>query len=329
MRRRTFITGLGGAVSAWPFLAHAQSSSSLPVVTLINGRSADNGAAFAAEFRKGLKQAGVIEGADVVVEYHWLDGHYEEISTIINDAVRRHVAVIATPGSSPASLAAKAVTETIPIVFGVAEDPVAMGLVKSLAQPGTNATGINFFASEIDTKRLGLMHELLPKAVRVAVLVNPANAATAEATSKALKEVAPGLGLELLFFSASTPKDIDAAFEAIAGARADALFLAPDAFFTSYGAQFAALAARNRLPTSTFASEMAAAGLLLSYGTNLADVFRQVGVYAGTILKGAKPADLPVLQSTKFELGINLKTARALGIEIPPTLLARADDTIE
>jgi putative ABC transport system substrate-binding protein len=329
MRRRTFITVLGGGVSTWPFRLRAQSSSSLPVVTLVNGRSADTGAAFAAEFRKGLKQAGVIEGTDVVVEYHWLDGHYEEISAIIDDAVRRRVAVIATPGSSPGSLAAKAATETIPIVFGVAEDPVAMGLVKSLAKPSTNATGINFFASEIDTKRLGLMHELLPKAVRFAVLVNPANAATAEATANALKEVAPGLGLELLFFSASTPKDIDAAFEAIAGARADALFLAPDAFFTSHGAQFAALAARNRLPTSTFASEMAAAGLLLSYGTNLADVFRQVGVYSGTIVRGAKPADLPVLQSTKFEFAINLKTARLLGIEIPPTLLARADDTIE
>jgi putative tryptophan/tyrosine transport system substrate-binding protein len=182
----------------------------------------------------------------------------------------------------------------------VAEDPVAMGLVRSLARPGTNATGINFFASEIDSKRLGLMHELLPKAVRFAVLLNPANTATADATSKALREAAPSLGLELLFFSASTPAEIDAAFAAVAGSRADALFVAPDAYFTSRRAQFASLATHGRLPTSTFSSEMTAAGLLLSYGTNLADTFRQVGIYSGTILKGAKPADFPVLQSTKF-----------------------------
>jgi putative tryptophan/tyrosine transport system substrate-binding protein len=328
MRRRAFITLLGGAVTAWPLSGRARSSA-LPVITLINARSADSGAALAAEFRKGLRQTGFAEGTDVVVEYHWLDGHYEELSAIINDAVRRSVAVIATPGNSPGALAAKAATEMIPIVFGVSEDPVALGLVKSLAQPHTNATGINFFASEIDAKRLGLMHELLPKAVRFAVLVNPANAATAAATSKALREVAPGPGLELLFFSASTPAEIDAAFAAIAGVRADALFVAPDAFFTSRRTQFAALAARDRLPTSTFSSEMAAAGLLMSYGTSLADMFRQVGVYSGSILKGAKPAELPVLQSTKFEFIINLQTARLLGLDVPPTLLARADEVIE
>jgi putative tryptophan/tyrosine transport system substrate-binding protein len=328
MRRRAFITFLGGAVSAWPLLVRAQSSVLL-VVTLINARSVDSSATLAAEFRKGLRQAGFAEGSDVVVDYHWLDGHYEELSAIINDAVRRTVAVIATPGNSPGSLAAKAATETIPIVFGVSEDPVALGLVKSLAQPRSNATGINFFASEIDAKRLGLMHEMLPKAVRFAVLVNPANASTTGATSKAFREVAPGLGLELLFFSASTPAEIDAAFAAIAGVRADALFVAPDAFFTSRRTQFAALAARDRLPTSTFSSEMAAAGLLISYGTNLADMFRQVGVYSGTILKGAKPAELPVLQSTKFEFIINLKTARLLGLDVPPTLLARAGDVVE
>ncbi len=328
MRRRAFISLLGGAVSARPFLVLAQSSV-LPVVTLINARSAESSASLAAEFRKGLRQAGFAEGTDVVVEYHWLGGHYDEISTIVSDAVRRSVAVIATPGNSPGSLAAKAATETIPTVFGVAEDPVALGLVKSLAQPRTNATGINFFASEIDAKRLGLMHEMLPKAVRFAVLVNPANAATTEATSKALREVAPGLGLELLFFSASTPAEIDTAFAAIADARAHALFVAPDAFFSSRGTQFAALAARDRLPASSFSSEMAAAGLLISYGTSLADMFRQVGIYSGTILKGAKPAELPVLQSTKFEFIINLKTAHLLGLDVPPTLLARADEVIE
>jgi putative ABC transport system substrate-binding protein len=240
-------------------------------------QSADGGAALAAEFRRGLRQAGFVEGKDVVIEYHWLDGHYEAIPGIIDDAVRRSVAVIATPGNSLGSLAAKAATASIPIVFGVAEDPVAMGLVRSLAQPGANATGINFFASEIDAKRLGLMHELLPKAIRFAVLINPANASTAEATSKALREVAPGLGLELLFFSASTAAEIDTAFAAIAGVRAEALFVAPDAFLTSRRSQLAALTARDRLPASTFSSEMAAAGVLMSYGTNLADMFRQVG----------------------------------------------------
>jgi len=209
MRRRAFITFLGGAVWAWPFSVRAQSSAP-PVIAVINARSPETSAAFAEEFRKGLRQAGFAEGRDVVVEYHWLDGHYEKISTIINDAVRRSVAVIATPGSSPGALAAKAATETIPIVFGVAEDPVALGLVKSLSQPRTNATGINFFASEIDAKRLGLMHELLPKAARFAVLVNPANAVTMEA---------------------STPAEIDTAFAAIAGVGAEALFVAPDAFF--------------------------------------------------------------------------------------------------
>jgi putative ABC transport system substrate-binding protein len=328
MRRRAFIELLGGAVLARPFALRAQSPA-LPVVTLINARSADGSAALAAEFAKGLSQTGFADGKDVVVEYHWLDGHYEALSTIIDDAIRRRVAVIATPGNSPGALATKAATETIPIVFGVSEDPVALGLVKSLAQPRTNATGINFFASEIDAKRLGLMHELLPKAVRIAVLINPANAATSEATSKALTEVAPSLGLELLFFRASTPAEIDAAFAAIAGARADALFVAPDAFFTSRRTQFAALAARDRLPASTFSSEMAAAGLVMSYGTNLADMFRQVGVYTGTILKGAKPSELPVLQSTRFEFTINLKVARLLGVDVPATLLARADDVIE
>jgi putative ABC transport system substrate-binding protein len=328
MRRRAFITLLGGAVTAWPLSGRAQSSA-LPVIALINAQSADGGAALAAEFRRGLRQAGFVEGKDVVIEYHWLDGHYEAIPGIIDDAVRRSVAVIATPGNSLGSLAAKAATASIPIVFGVAEDPVAMGLVRSLAQPGANATGINFFASEIDAKRLGLMHELLPKAIRFAVLINPANASTAEATSKALREVAPGLGLELLFFSASTAAEIDTAFAAIAGVRAEALFVAPDAFLTSRRSQLAALTARDRLPASTFSSEMAAAGVLMSYGTNLADMFRQVGVYSGTILKGAKPTDLPVLQSTKFEFVINLRTARLLDLDVPPTLLARADEVIE
>ena len=330
MKRREFITLLCGAATARPLAARAQlPSTATPVVTLINARRADTGTAFAAEFRKGLSQTGFAEGQDVRVKYHWLDGHYEELPSIINDAVRRTVAVIATPGSTPASLAAKAATATIPIVFGVAEDPVTLGLVASLAQPGGNATGINFFASEIDAKRLGLMHEMLPKANRFAVLVNPANHVTAEATSNALKRAAPGLGLELVFFNASTPAEIDAAFAAIAAQRADALFIAPDGFLATRGAQLVTLAARDRIPASIFSSDVVKAGLLMSYGTSLGDVFRQVGVYTGSILKGAKPANLPVLQSTKFEFLINLQTARSLGLDIPPTLLARADETIE
>jgi putative ABC transport system substrate-binding protein len=327
MRRREFVTLLSGA-AAWPLSAGAQRSIATgPVVTLINGRRFD--AALTADFRKGLSQTGFVEGNNVVVEYHWLDGHYEEIPAIIKDAVRRSVAVIATPASTPASLAAKAGAATIPIVFGVGEDPVALGLVASFAQPGGNATGINFFASEIDAKRLGLMHELLFKARRIAVLLNPANAATAEATSNALKRAAPGLGLELLFFNASTPAEIDKAFVAIVAERADALFIAPDAFFGSRGAQFVTLTARDRLPASAFASDAVSAGLLMSYGTSLGDVFRQVGIYTGSILKGAKPGDLPVLQSTKFQFTINLQTARSLGIDVAPTLLARADEVIE
>ena len=329
MKRREFMALLGGT-GAWPLVARAQQpAANVPVVTLINGRRADAGAALAAEFRKGLSQTGLTDGKDVVVEYHWLDGHYEDLRGILGDAVRRHVAVIATPANAPGTLAAKAATSTIPIVFGVGEDPVALGLVASLAQPGGNLTGVNFFASEIDTKRLGLMHELLPKAKRFAVLINPGNPTTAEATTKDLKEAAPGLGLELLFYKASTPAEIDAAFSAIADARADALFVAPDGFLASRGSQLIALAARDRIPASDFLTDVARAGLLMSYGTSIADVFRQVGVYTGSILKGVRPADLPVLQSTKFEFVLNLLTARSLGVDVPPTLLARADEVIE
>jgi putative tryptophan/tyrosine transport system substrate-binding protein len=331
MRRREFMMWLCGTATAWPLVARAQQSAhTTPVVTLINGRGADAGSTgLAAEFRKGLSQTGFAEDQNTLVEYHWLGGDYGKLPAVINDAVRRGVAVIATPGSTPASLAAKAATSTIPIVFGVAANPVTLGIVSSLAHPGGNATGINFFASEIDAKRLGLMHELLPKANRFAVLVNPANSSTAEATSKALKQAAPGLGLELFFFNASTPAEIDAAFTAIAAVRADALFIAPDGFLTGRGAQLVTLAARDRIPSSIFARDLAAAGLLMSYGTSLAEMFRQVGVYTGSILKGANPADLPVVQSTKFEFVLNLQTAKSLGIEVPPTLLARADEVIE
>src|SRR5579872_45587 len=221
MKRREFLTFIGSAAAAWPFGSNAQTS--IPVIVFISARAADTTSSLNAEFRKGLRQTGFAEGKDVVVEYHWLDGHYEQLPTIIGDAVKRGVSAIATPGNSPGALAAKAATESIPIVFGVADDPVALGLVKSLARPQSNATGINFFANEINTKRLGLMRELLPKGTRIAVLLNPANRLTTEAASNVLKEAAPSLGFELLFFNASTVAEIDTAFAAIATARADAL----------------------------------------------------------------------------------------------------------
>jgi putative tryptophan/tyrosine transport system substrate-binding protein len=330
IRRREFIGALGGAAAAWPIATWAQQpASNVSVVTVINARKADAATALAAEFRRGLSQSGFTEGKDVIVEYHWLDGRYEDLAAIIDEAVRRHVAVIATPANTPGSLAAKAATSAIPVVFGVSEDPVTLGLVVSLARPGGNVTGINFFASEIDAKRLGLMHELLPQAKRVAVLLNPANSSTADATVKALEESAPSLGLELLYFKARTASEIDAAFTAIVNAKADALFIAPDGYFASRGSQLATLAARDRMPSSDFVRDATVAGVLMSYGTSVPDVFRQVAIYSGSILKGTKPADLPVLQSTKFEFIINLQTARSLGIDVPATLLARADEVIE
>ena len=316
---------LSGVAAGWPLAARAQQLA-LPVVAFISGGSADAQAARLAGFRKGLSEAGYAGAQNVTVEYHWLEGHYERLPALLADLVRRRVAVIATLDPNSA-LPAKAATTTIPIVFAVGEDPVALGLVASLAHPDGNATGINFFTNEVNAKRLGLMHELLPKATRFAVLLNPANAASAPAAF--VKEAAHALGLEMLFLNASTPAEIDAAFAALARERAEALFIAGDALFTSRAVQLATLAVRDRIPASYSAREMVEAGLLMSYGTSFVDTWRQVGVYTGSILKGAKPAELPVLQSTKFELALNLQTARSLGLDIPPTLLARADEVIE
>jgi ABC-type uncharacterized transport system substrate-binding protein len=327
VKRREFISLLGGAAAAWPLVASAQPA--MPVVAFLAVGSPDALRARVVAFRKGLSETGYVEGRNVAVEYHWLEGSYERLPAVLDDVIRRGVAVIAVPGSSPISVAAKAATATIPIVFGVAEDPVLLGLVKSLARPGSNATGINFFAIETDTKRLGLMHELVPKATRLAVLVNPANVRYTEATTKSLRNAAHVIGVEIAFFNASTPADIDSAFTAIARERADALFIAAEAFFGSRRAQLATLTARDRIPASFSSRELVEAGLLMSYGTSLTDMARQVGVYTGGILKGAKPADLPVVQPTKFEFVINLATAKALGIDVPPTLFARADEVIE
>src|SRR5262245_56683742 len=327
MRPREFVTLLGGAATAWPIAARAQQRA-LPMVGFIRDGSAEANTRYAAAFRKGLNETGYIEGQNVSVEYHWLEGQYDRLPGLMADLVRRQVAVIATPGNTPTH-AAKAATTTIPIVFGVAEDPVQLGLVASLAQPGGNATGVNFFVNEIIAKRLGLLHELVPKATRIALLINPRNAFSAEATVKEAPEAARALGLQLQVFKAGTSSEIDAVFGAFAREAADALFLAGDAFYAGRRVQLATLAARERIPMTVSARELVEAGALMSYGTDIADSFRQVGVYTGNILKGAKPADLPVVQSTKFELVINLQTAKALGLTVPPTLLARADEVIE
>jgi putative tryptophan/tyrosine transport system substrate-binding protein len=327
MERREFITLLGGAAAAWPLAARAQQPT-MPVVGFIRDGSADTSTRFAAAFRKGLNETGYVEGQNVTVEYHWLEGQYDRLPALLADLVRRQVAVIATPGDVP-TVAAKAATATIPIVFGTGNDPVKLGVVASLARPGGNATGINFFTSEVLAKRLRLLHELVPKAVRVAVLVNPGNASVAESTLREVQEAAPTIGLQVQILNVSTIGQIDAAFANLARERADALFAAPDAFFLSRRVQLVTLTARDRIPAAYALREFVEAGGLMSYGTDIANMFHQVGVYTGSILKGAKPADLPVLQSTKFEFVINLHTARELGIEVPPGVLAIADEVIE
>ena len=299
------------------------------MVGFINPRSLEASARNVAAFRKGLNETGYVEGQNVTVEYHYLEGQYDRLPALMADLVRRQVAVIATPGDTPAALAAKAATATIPIVFGVGEDPVRLGLVASLARPGGNATGVNIFSQEVTAKRLRLLHDLIPKAVRVAVLVNPTDASIAEYTIRDVQEAAPAIGLQIQISNASTIGEIDAAFASFARERPDALFVAPDGFFASRGEQLATLTARDKIPASYSTRDIVAVGGLMSYGTDIADSFRQVGVYTGAILKGAKPADLPVLQSTKFEFAINLKTARALGIDVPPSMLAIADEVIE
>jgi putative ABC transport system substrate-binding protein len=326
MRRREFISLVGGAAT-WPLAAAAQQSA-MPVVGFIRDGSADASARLAAAFRKGLNEAGYVEGQNVAVEYHWLEGRYDRLPAVVADLVSR-AAVVVTLGNLP-TIAAKAATATIPIVFGVGGDPVELGLVVSLARPGGNLTGINFMDTEVNAKRLRLLHDLVPKAVRIAVLLNPANALAAETTLRDVQVAAPTMGLQIqTILNASTNDGIDAAFVTMANQRPDALFVAGDAFFVSQHAQLATLAARDRIPTDCSVRELVEAGGLMSYGSDLADLFRQTGIYTGSILKGAKPAELPVLQSTKFEFVINLKTARALGIEVPSALLLIADEVIE
>jgi putative ABC transport system substrate-binding protein len=324
--RRSFITLLGGA-AALPLAARAQQPG-MPVIGFVRDGSATANARHVAAFRKGLNETGTVEGENVTVEYHWLEGHHDRLAALMADLVRRQVAVIATLGNVP-TLAAKAATGTIPIVFGVGDDPVRLGLIASFARPGGNATGINFFNLEVTAKRLRLLHDLMPKAVRVAVLLNPANASATESTLRILQEAAPTIGLQLQILNATTIGEIDAAFASLERERPDALFVAGDAFFGSRAVQFATLTARGRIPATYSLRDHVAAGGLMSYGTDFIEAFRQVGVYTGKILKGAKSADLPVLQSTKFQFVINMQTARALGLEVPPQLLATVDEVIE
>jgi putative tryptophan/tyrosine transport system substrate-binding protein len=325
IRRREFISTLGGAAAAWPLAARAEQPA-MPVVGFLNGGSPDTNRA--AAFRRGLNETGYVEGRNVAVEYHWAEGQYDRLPALAGDLVRRQVTVIAAT-STAAAMTAKAATTTIPIVFLIGEDPVKLGLVASLARPGGNLTGVNFFATELVAKRLALLHELVPKAVRIAVLVNPASASTAETVSRDIREAARARGLQIRVLNASTIREIDAAFATLDRERADALFIAGEAFFTSRRVQLAVLAARHTIPATYSTREYPEAGGLMSYGTDVADRFRQAGVMTGQILKGAKPADLPVLQSTKFEFVINLQTARALGIEVPNSIQLLADELIE
>jgi putative ABC transport system substrate-binding protein len=327
MKRREFITLLGGA-AAWPLAAGAQQPA-MPVVAVVNVRSAEGSSLHRAAFLKGLNETGTIEGQNVTVEYHWLEGQYDRLPSLMVDLVHHRVAVIVTPAFTAGAQAAKVATTTIPIVFGVAEDPVKLGLVDSLARPGGNATGINLFSVEVAAKRLGLLHDLVPKAVRIAALVNPASVLITEMMLQDIPEAARALGLQIQILNASTNREIEAAFATLVRDRADALFVAPDGFFGSRRVQFATLAAHHRVPAAYPLREFVEAGGLMSYGTDFLDMWHQVGVYTGKILKGAKPADLPVLQSTKFEFAINLQTARELGLEVPNALQLLADEVIE
>ena len=323
--RREFITLLGGA-TVWPLTARAQQPR-MPVVGVLDGGSAEK--RFGASFLQGLAEAGYVEGQNVALEYRWAEGRYDRLPELAADLVRRQVSVIAVLTSTPASLAAKATTTTIPIVFSVGDDPVRLGLVATLARPGGNATGVNFFIAELAAKRLGLLHELAPGATRVAVLVNPTDAIRTESNVRDIEGAARALGLQIHVFNASTVGDIDATFAAIVRERFDVLFVVPDGYFNNRRVQLATLAARHSIPAAYAQRDYAEVGGLMSYGTNLADARRQVGIYTGRVLKGEKPADLPVLQPTRFELVINVTTAKAIGLEVPLSLLARADEVIE
>jgi putative ABC transport system substrate-binding protein len=324
--RREFITLIGGA-AAWPVTSRAQQVV-MPVIGYLDAAAASERTNVVALFRQGLADAGYVEGQNVTIEFRWADGDYRRLPELAADLVRRKVSVIATPGTGAAAFAAKAATTTIPIVFGVGQDPVKTGLVASLARPGGNATGVNFLTNELVAKRMGLLRELLPDAARVAALINPTDVIS-DSIIENVQTAADASGTRLVLLRASTAREIDTAFATMARDRPDALFVAPGTFFNARRVQLIVLAAHHRIPTTYPLRAYAEAGGLMSYGTNQFEMFRQVGFYTGRILKGTKPADLPVVQSTRFEFVINLNTVRALGLDIPPTLLARADEVIE
>jgi putative ABC transport system substrate-binding protein len=327
--RRKFLATLGGAAAAWPLAARAQQQVAMPVIGFLDSRSPEAVAGRLRAVRQGLKEAGYVEDENVAIVYRWAENQLDRLLELAADLVRRQVAVIAATGGVPPSLAAKAATTTIPIVFAVGEDPVRLGLVASLARPGGNLTGVNYFSYELIAKRLELLRELVPAATRVAVLVNPANAEATEPTLRDVEAAARAMGLQIQVLNANTNREIDAAFATVVRERPDALFVGPSPLFVERRVQLVHLASRHAIPATYTQREYAEIGGLMSYGATVADAYRQVGVYAGRILKGAKPADLPVVQSSKFELIINAQTARILGLDVPPTLLARADEVIE
>ena len=327
MRRREFITLIGGVAAALPLTARAQQPA-MPVIGFLNNTSPEANADLLRAFRQGLKDTGFVEGENVAVDYRWADNQLDRLPALATDLVHRRVAVIVTTGGSTAASAAKAATATIPIAFVVGEDPVRVGLVASLARPGGNLTGINFLTAELGAKRLGLLRELMPAATRVAVLVNPVGP-NAETTVKDVEPAGRAMGLQIQFLNASTSGEINSAFATFVRERSDTLLVGADPFFTSRRSQMVQLAAHHSVPAIYSGRQFPEIGGLISYGASLTDALRQVGVYAGRILKGTKPVDLPVAQSTKFELVINTETARMLGLEIPPALLARADEVIE
>jgi len=327
MRRREFISLIGGAAVAWPLAARAQQSA-MPVIGFLDTRSPDGMTDRLRAFREGLKDSGYVERGNMAIEYRWAENQLDRLPELAAELVRRQVAVIAATNNA-AAVAAKAATTTIPVVFLVGEDPVRLGLVPSLARPEGNLTGINVFTGELTAKRLELLREIVPGAARIAVLVNPANATTTETTLRVMQSAARAMGLQIQVLNASTSREIDAAFATFVRERPEAFFVGIDVFFISRRAQLVNLASRHAV-AATFANrDFVEIGGLMSYGTNILDAFRQIGVYTGRILKGAKPADLPVVQATKFELVINHQTARMLDLTVPPTLLATADEVIE
>ena len=327
IRRREFIVALSSAAFGRPLTARAQQSS-LPKIGVLSSKSPSEEARLLVRFRQGLNEIGYVEGHNVAIEYSWAENQNERLQALAADLVRRQVTVIAAVGSTPAALAAKVATTTIPIVFMTAGDPMQLGVVSSMSRPGSNMTGVASFGVEVGPKRAELLHEVVPTATTMALLINPSSPAVAESTTKEVQAAARTLGLNLQVVHASTELDFDTVFATLIQ-RAGGLVISPDAFFTARAEQLAALALRHRVPAIYQYPEFTAAGGLMSYGGSLTDLYRQAGVYVGQILKGEKPADMPVQQITKVELIINLKTARALGLTIPPMLLARADEVIE